>query len=103
MCGAADNNLFHIELIVFRLTEGRLELLIISVYLLWVLHCQTHLLASQLEGWSYSELHPNCLYADIETKENPFQYFYMLFVLCFLIRSPFINYFLIVRTSLFVS
>jgi hypothetical protein len=31
------------ELAVFRLTEGRLELLIISVYLFWVLACVTHI------------------------------------------------------------
>jgi hypothetical protein len=53
---------------VFWLNAGRLELLlIISVYLL----CVTHLPASQLEGWSYNELNPNCLYADMKTKENP--------------------------------
>jgi len=28
---AADDKLFHMELVLFRLTEGRLELLIISV------------------------------------------------------------------------
>jgi len=43
MCGAADDKLLHIELVVFRLTEGRLELLIISVHLFWVLHCVKHI------------------------------------------------------------
>ena len=36
---ADDDKIFHVELVVFRLTEGRLELLIIGVYLFAVLHC----------------------------------------------------------------
>ena len=35
----------------------------------------THLRAPQLKGWSYNELHTNCLYADTQTKEIPFNYF----------------------------
>ena len=35
MCGATDDKLFHIELVEFRLTEGRLELLIIGVFLIF--------------------------------------------------------------------
>ena len=42
MCGAADE-LLHIELVVFRLTEGRLELLIIGVHPFWVLHSVKHI------------------------------------------------------------
>jgi len=42
-CGTADYKLFHIELEVFRLTEGKLELLVISVYLFWSLHGVTHI------------------------------------------------------------
>ena len=62
-------------LVTFRLTEGRLEMLVISAYLIWVLHCVTHLPAPRLESWGYSELPPHCLYADTETKENLFHYF----------------------------
>jgi hypothetical protein len=41
---AADNKIFHIVLlIVFKLTEGRLELLKISVYLFGALHCVAHI------------------------------------------------------------
>jgi hypothetical protein len=58
----------------------------------------TYLPASQLQGWSYTELNPNCLYADTKTKENPFHYF-RFYVLNCLIRSLFI-YFLIVRTCM---
>jgi len=39
--GAVDNKIFHIQLVVFRLNEGRLELLINIVYLFWVLHFVT--------------------------------------------------------------
>jgi len=53
---AADDKM-HNELVVFRRIEGRLELLIFSVYLLRELVCvNTHLAARQLEGWSYNEL-----------------------------------------------
>jgi hypothetical protein len=61
----ADNKISHIEFEVFRLTEGRLELLIISVYLYFlivgtlvcfpdtvvpqkVLHCYTHWVSTVL-------------------------------------------------------
>jgi hypothetical protein len=30
--------------------------------------CHTHLPAPQLEGWSYNELNPNCLYAETNRK-----------------------------------
>jgi hypothetical protein len=49
---------------VFRLTERRLELLIISVYLFWYGLCQSRISAPHLEIWRYNELNPNCLYAD---------------------------------------
>ena len=42
-CGQLTINFsFHKEFVVFRLTEGRLGLLIISVYVFWVLVCVTH-------------------------------------------------------------
>jgi hypothetical protein len=42
-CGQMTINFsFHMELVAFRLTEGRLELLKISVYFFWVLVCVTH-------------------------------------------------------------
>jgi hypothetical protein len=59
---AAGDKLFHIVLVVFRLTEGRTELLIIIVYLFWEL-----LTAPQLEGWSSVKINQNCPYDD--TKE----------------------------------
>ena len=92
---AADDKIFHIMLAVFKLTEGKLELLYISVYLFGVLQCVTHI--SLHHSWKVGITMDYCLHAGIKTKENPFQYFQMLFVLKFLFRNLFSNYFLIMR------
>jgi hypothetical protein len=68
---AAEDKIYNIELVLFKLTVQKLELLIISVYFFCVLTvshcvavCHTHLSVSQLEIWSYNELYTKCLYAD---------------------------------------
>jgi hypothetical protein len=78
---------------VLRLTEGRLELCLCS---LGFALSHTHLPASQLEGWSYSELNPNCLYADTKTKNNNFDV-----ALNFVTRNIFSVYFLIEKTVVY--
>jgi len=69
---AAGDKLFHIQLVVFTLTEGRTELLITNGYLFWELDrvSHTHLAAPQLEVWSSVKINQNCLYAD--TKDYAF-------------------------------
>jgi hypothetical protein len=73
---AADDELFHMEPVVFRLTAGRLECL----SFLGTVLCHTHLAAPQMEGWSYNELNPNCLYVDTKAKENVF----LIIIRCYL-------------------
>jgi len=78
------------ELVVFILTEGRLELLIIisnadpekintdynqCLSFLGLGLCHTHLPAPQQEDCSYIQLNPNCPYAGTKTKENAYYYF----------------------------
>jgi len=95
---AADDKIFHIVLIVFKLTKWRLELLKFSVYLFGVLYCVTHI--SLHHSWkvgltmNYIQTVFMLVY---KTKENPFHYFQMLFVSNSLFRNLFSNYFLIMR------
>jgi hypothetical protein len=60
--------MFHIELIVLTLTEGKTELLIIKVYLYWVLWTVSHTSRCTTVG--------KCPYADTRTKEDDFYRFY---------------------------
>jgi len=89
---AADDNIYRIDLVLFRLTEGRLECL---SFLCVVTVSHTHLSLSQLKVWHYNKLHIKCLYADTKRKENAIHYFYILVVLNFLIINTVYNYFLI--------
>jgi len=61
---AADEEMRRINFVVLRLAEGRIELLIISVYLFWVWRCVAHMSTPQLSDWSYNELNPKYMYAD---------------------------------------
>jgi hypothetical protein len=59
---AGDDKIYHIDLVMFTLTEGRTEVLIIGVYRFWELHCVTHILLHHswkvgvTVSYSYSEL-----------------------------------------------
>ena len=70
---------------MFRLTDGRLQLLIITVYLSG--YCTVSYassLASQLEGWSDNELNPNSSYlVDRASFINSFYFFFQLDTLIF--------------------
>ena len=61
------------QLVVFRPKERRMELLIISVYLFWVLHCVTHILRRHS---CYNEQNPECLHVDTKTNKNAYAYYY---------------------------
>lgn len=58
----AADKIFRIEFVLFTLTAGRVECLSFVCVAL----CHTHLSVSQMEVCSYSELHTECLYADIK-------------------------------------
>jgi hypothetical protein len=60
--------------------------------------CYTHLSVSELEVYSYSELHATCVYGDTKRKENAIHYCQILFVLNLFIINTVYNYILIVRT-----
>jgi hypothetical protein len=63
------------EISYINLTEGRLELLIINVYLFCILHCVSYI--SQHISWEIgvnSELNPNGLYVATIAKEHPFTF-----------------------------
>jgi len=70
MVWAADEEIRRINFAALRLAEGRIELLVIRVYLFWVLRCHTHLPTTQLTDWSYNELNPNYMYVDTKKDKS---------------------------------
>jgi hypothetical protein len=100
-CGAADNEIFHVELVVFRLTVGRLESLIISVCLFWVLDWVT--LISVPHSCKVG-VKINCtqtVFMLIEKQRKMFFITLDVFASYFLIKNFFFHYFLTVRTPVY--
>jgi hypothetical protein len=73
--GAADNKLFHIDLVVFKSNWRKAGFTNHCLSFLGIALCHTHLPAPQLESWNYSELPLNSLYTVTATKENLFHCF----------------------------
>jgi hypothetical protein len=90
---------FYNELVVLRLTDGRLELLIVSVYLFWILVCVTHI--SLQHSWKVGGImsNQNYIHSDTQTKENALLLFLDVTFLKFLDQKSLLQLFLDCETS----